>query len=216
MVAADIMTTEVVTVGPDTDVAEVARRLLANDFSAVPVIDDAGHVLGIVSEADLMRRAEGDRSHRWWLSLFADETAAFIRTHATRARDLMSCDVMSIGEGTALAEIARTLESRRIKSVAVVADDRLVGIVSRSDVLRGLASLRASDESRSAGNDAEIRRQILDLIKKHTSVPLQAISVVVDGGEVCLWGNIGTEEERQAVRVAAESVVGADKVNDYL
>jgi CBS domain-containing protein len=216
MMAADIMTTEVVAVGPDADVAEVASLLLANNISAAPVVDDEGHILGMVSEADLMRRAGGDRPRRWWLALFADETAAFTRTHGTRARDVMTGDVVSIGKDATLAEIARTLESRRIKRVAVVEDGRLAGIVSRSDVLRGLASLRASGRSQRAGSDLAIQQQIIALIKNHTSVPLQAISVVVDGGEVCLWGRTATEEQHQAVRVAAESVVGPDKVNDYL
>lgn len=163
-----------------------------------------------------MRRAEGGRGDRWWLTLFADKTAEFIRTHGTRARDVMTRDVVSIGKDATLAEIARTLERHRITRVAVVEDGRLAGIVSRSDVLRGLASLGALDRQHSAGRDLAIRQQILALIKKHTSVPLQAISVIVDGGEVCLWGNTATEEERQAIRVAAESVVGADRVNDYL
>lgn len=216
MKAADIMTKDVVTVGPDTEAAEVARLLLAYRISAAPVVSDDGDVIGMVSEADLMRRAKCGPDHRWWLALFADETAEFVRTHGTRARDLMTHEVVSIGKDTTLAEIAGILERHGIKRVPVIEDGRLVGIVSRSNVLRGLASLGAARDQRAASGDPVIEREIVELIKKHTTASLQAVSVIVDDGEVWLWGTAASEAEREAIRVAAENVVGTEKVHDNL
>ena len=216
MNALDIMTTDVVTVAPETEVSEVARLLLAHRISAVPVVDPDGHVVGMVSEADLMRRAECGASRHWWLSLFADSTAEFVRTHGTRARHVMTGEVVSIRKDATLAEIAGLLERRAVKRVPVLDNGRLVGVVSRADVLRGLASLsKAAGQPKNKSDDI-IQQQILDLIRKRTLVSVAAVSVIVDDGMVYLWGTVATEEERQAIRVAAESIVGAEKVQDNL
>jgi CBS-domain-containing membrane protein len=209
------MTTEVVTVGPETEVSEVARLLLARRISAVPVVEEGGRVVGMVGEGDLMRRAECGR--KWWLSLLADRTAEFVRTHGTRARDVMTPNVVSIGKDATLAEIARTLERHGIKRVPVIEDGRLAGIVSRSDVLRGLATLTRTGNSASVGPDDRLLQQsILDLVRRNTTVSLRAVSIIVVAGRVYLWGVTDTSEEREAVRIAAETIAGRDNVHDYL
>jgi CBS domain-containing protein len=211
------MTTEVVTVDPETEVFDVARVLLAHRISAAPVVDSGGCVLGMVSEGDLMRRAECGPGRKWWLSLVADKTAEFVRTHGTRARDVMTRDVVTIDREAALAEIVRTLEGRGTKRVPVVEDGRLLGIVSRADVLRGLATLAvAGDNIAASPNDRLLRERILDLIKRKTAVSPHAVSVIVVGRRVYLWGVTDTPEEREAVRVAAETVAGTGNVHDYL
>jgi CBS domain-containing protein len=134
----DIMTTDVVTVDPDEAVGEVAQRLLAHGISASPVVDRDGRMLGIVSDADLMRRAECGGRQSWWLALLADKTARFTRDLGTRARDVMTRDVATIDEETPIADIARILEGKRITRVPVLRNGQLVGIVSRADVLRAL------------------------------------------------------------------------------
>lgn len=216
MKAADIMTTEVVSVSPETDVSEVARLLLAQRISAVPVVDHDGHIVGMVSEADLMRRTRCDRGHHWWLSLFADDTAEFIRRHGSRAQDVMSCEIVSVSKDTTIAEIACVLETHAIKRVPVIEDGRLIGIVSRSDVLRGLASLNAGGNPGEAASDLVIRQSIIDLIKANASVSLRAVSIIVSDGVVYLWGVTETKKDREAVRVAAEAVAGPSNVHDYL
>jgi CBS-domain-containing membrane protein len=216
MKAADIMTTEVVTVGPETDVSEVTRLLLAHRISAEPVVNGTGQVMGMVSEADLMRRAKCGRSGLRWLSLFTDKTAEFVRTHGTRVRDVMTCEVVSIGKDATLSEIASLLERRAIKRAPVIENGRLVGIVGRSDVLRGLASLGTAVNAHDDACDLAIRQNILELVKQHSSASLQAVTVIVDGGKVYLWGIVESEEERNAVRVAADTVVGTGKVIDNL
>lgn len=216
MKAADIMTTEIVSVGPDTDISEVARLLLAHGVSAAPVIDGDGHILGMVSEGDLMRRAKCDLARSWWLSLFADKTTEFVRTCGTRARDVMTRRVVSINKDATLAEIARILESHRVKRVPVLEGGHLVGIVSRADILRGLASLTSVGEIGPNANDAVIRAQILDLLKKDASVSLPAVSIIVLDGVVYLWGVAETEEQQAAIRIAAETIAGTGKVRDHL
>lgn len=215
MQAKDIMTKEVIAVRPDTSVTDIAKKLLDARISAVPVVDDAGRVVGIVSEADLMRRAQQGRQRHWWLALVADSTAEFNRDLGTRARDLMTREVKSVEENTPIAEVARLLEANRIKRVPVLREGRLVGIVSRADLLRALAAVGAQATAPGTG-DYQIRAEILELIQRETTVSLHAVSVIVVNGVVYLWGIADTAAAKDAIRIAAENVVGADKVHDYL
>lgn len=216
MKAADIMTTEVVSVSPETEVSEVARLLLEHRVSAVPVTDRDGHILGMVSEGDLMRRAECGRGQSWWLSLFADKTSDFVHIYGTRARDVMTRDVVSIDKEATIAEIARVLEVHGIKRVPVLEEGRLIGIVSRADILRGLATLASSESVSANTNDHVVRQRILDLLKGKTSASLEAVSIIVVDGIAYLWGIAETQEQSEAIRTAAENVVGTGKVRDNL
>jgi len=217
MKAADIMTTEVVSVYPETEVPEIAQLLLLHRVSGAPVVDRDRHVLGIISEGDLIRRAEGPRGRSWWLSLLADKTASFVHVHGTRAQDVMSREVISIGKDVDVAEIARILEMRGIKRVPVLENGRLVGIVSRADILRGLASAAsASGAPGATADDQAVRQEILDLIKSKTAASTEAISVIVVNGLVYLWGIAESETDRDAVRIAAETIVGRARVRDHL
>src|SRR5579872_5592987 len=146
--AQDVMTSEVITVGPDTPAREIARILAENGISAVPVVDNSGAPIGIVSEGDLVARDEADRVMRrdWWLTLLAEgETMAaeFMQRLAPdgcTARDVMSAPVITVGSATDVTDIARLLATYRIKRVPVVDDGRIVGIVSRADLVRALAA----------------------------------------------------------------------------
>jgi CBS-domain-containing membrane protein len=146
MKARDVMTSEVVSVLADASTREVAQLLLQKAISAVPVVDEQNTVVGMVSEGDLIGRGEADREARrdWWLALLAEgeplnpEFLAGLRTPERSARDVMSMPVVTAGEDTGLDEIARLLTSHRIKRVPVVRDGRLVGIVSRADILRAV------------------------------------------------------------------------------
>ena len=146
MKASEIMTRDVVTVHPDTPTQQIARLLLDNGISAVPVVDDTGAPIGIVSEGDLIGRDQTDRESRrdWWLALLAEgetlnpDFLASVRTDRV-ARDVMSGPIVTINDDTDVGEIARLLQSYRIKRVPVVRDGRIVGIVSRADLLRALA-----------------------------------------------------------------------------
>lgn len=216
MRARDIMTTRVVTVEPDTAVDEIARRLLQNRISAVPVVDAHGHLVGLVSEGDLMRRSEtGTERHRsWWLTLFAlpEQTAIdYVKDHGRHASDVMTREVITVGEESSLEEIAELLEKHRIKRVPVVHDGKVVGIVSRANLLRGLVA-RGSAAGPS-GDDWQLKAAIGENLSK-AGVRTELLNVVVSGGVVHLWGVVATAEEKAAVRVAAESVPGVREVRD--
>lgn len=218
MQAADVMTQNVITVSPDSEVREIATLLLEHGISAVPVVDGEGKVLGIVSEGDLMRRVENDTSPRkssWWLKLFAGHDAAdYVKSHGRRASEIMTRDLITIGEDMPLHKISRLLEKHRIKRVPVVKEGRLVGIVSRSNLLRGF-SVAATGASVS-GDDREIREAILREVDDNTGVLVDRLNIIVSEGKVQLWGLVENQQERMAVQVAAENTPGVTLVENNL
>jgi CBS domain-containing protein len=147
MIACDVMTRDVVSVTSDTPVRKIASLLVKNRISAVPVVDRSGVPIGIVSEGDLIGRKEAEREARqdWWLTTLAEgegvnpEFLASLRLNYPTARDVMSAPGITVGEETSLAEIARLLTTHRMKRVPIVRDGRIVGIVSRADLVRALA-----------------------------------------------------------------------------
>ena len=213
MNAADVMTTNVITVAPDTSVREVARILHINRISAVPVVDENGRILGMVSEGDLIRRGRtgGDGGGSWWLSTFAAGEATTVPDWP-RARDVMTRDVYSAREDSSLEEIAAVLERHRIKRVPIERDGKLVGLVSRANLIHGLAS-QSPDRARST--NAGIRRAILDMLKR-AGVSTHLLNIVVSDGTAYLWGAVESSSENKAVRAAAESTPGVRQVSDHL
>jgi CBS domain-containing protein len=215
--AADIMVRDVITIGPEESVAQAARLMTRNDVSALPVIDADGRLIGIISEADLLRREEIDTADRrpWWLESVtpaATLAAEFAKSHGKRVADLMSENVISAGEDASLNEIAGVLELNRIKRVPIVRDNKLVGIVSRANLIQALASAvvipDAPSESRS------IREELLSRLDQHSWTNFGSRNVIVNDGEVHLWGLVGSEAERKALVALAESVPGVTKVID--
>src|SRR5690554_6234285 len=176
MLAEDIMVREVATVTEGTQVEDIARLLLERRISAVPVVSTSGEVVGIVSEGDLMRRAEikTEKQSSWWLSLLltdTDRATNYIKSHGRGAKDVMSTPVVTIDPQASLNEIAEILEKRSIKRVPVLRDGRLVGIVSRANLLRGLAAhVPAQPESVSRASDQVIRDQLLDTLRNEAGV----------------------------------------------
>ena len=217
--AKDIMNTTVVTVTPETSVADIAKVLLEHHISAVPVVDEHNRILGMVSEGDLMRRSDTETDWRpaWWLSLFrSTESVAqtFIKTHGTHAAEVMTRSVVTVSSNTPASEIARVLEKNRIKRVPVVDNEELVGIVSRGDLLRGLATHGAKIKPPSS-DDQSIREKILAELKAN-DLSFPNANIVVSDGIVHLWGAVQSDSEREALRVAAEDVDGVRGVEDHL
>ncbi len=222
MQAKDVMTPDPVTVGPDAPVEEIARVLLDKRISGVPVVDEAGRVVGIVSEGDLIRRIgeeDDDRPRRrsWWLQLFTlpeDRARAFVRAHGRRAREIMTPDPVTVRPETPVADIARLLEERGIKRVPVVdADGRLVGIVSRADLLRALAVQRSQPV---AGDDRALREAVLHAFDRAGLAHYPYVNVVVQDGVVHLWGIVASREIREALALAAGEVPGVRRVETHL
>jgi CBS-domain-containing membrane protein len=218
MNAADVMTTRVITVFQDTGVREVARILHTNRISAVPVVDAEDRILGMLSEGDLLRRVKSgpDKGGSWWLSQLADEHAQPGGPGALRgvtARDVMTREVFRVREDTPLEEVATLLEHHRIKRVPVERDGKIVGIVSRANLIHGLATRR--DGAAPTAGDAGIRGAILDALQQ-AAVPTHLLNVVVSDGTAYLWGAVDSDSEHQAVRAAAETAPGVKRVSDHL
>jgi CBS domain-containing protein len=211
----DIMTTPVISVTPETAVRDVARLLLGRHISAVPVLGIGGHLVGIVSEGDFLRRVEepGRRHGSWWLRLIADPAegvAEYVKTHGRFARDVMTRDVITVTEETTIGETAHLLETKRIKRVPVLRGGKVVGIVSRADLLRAVAARQEpGPDATSSVADETIRRQVLEEIENADWTPIYPLSVIVTNGIVQIWGVIEANRQRDALQVLAEGVPGA-------
>jgi CBS domain-containing protein len=220
MKARDVMVSPVVTVKPSAAVKEVARLLLENRISAVPVVDDEGKVVGIVSEGDLLHRSEAgtERRRSWWLvGLTGEETLAaeYVKAHARKVADVMTAKVITATPDAPLHELAALMEANAIKRVPIVKDDgRLAGIVSRANLLQAVASARPELEV--PVTDASIREELLAYLQRQAWARPWLLNVMVNGGVVDLWGIARSDPERTAVRVAAESIEGVRAVRDNL
>jgi CBS domain-containing protein len=220
MQAKDIMSSPVVTVTPDASVADVAALLLEKRISGVPVVDSAGQIAGIISEGDLLRRVETDteRHRPHWLEMLlgrSGDAGSFIKSHASRVGDVMSHDVIASYPEASLREIAELMERHGIKRVPIVDGGRLVGIVSRANLVQGLLADRSKPAAGSTGDD-QIRDKLTDLLRGQAWIDLNRINIVVSGGIVQLWGTVIDDEQRRALTVAAESIAGVRSVEDHL
>jgi len=219
LTAADVMTTTVVTVSPGTPVPEVARLFHERGISGVPVEEADGKVVGIVSEGDLIGHAGaiGEQRRSWWLRLLTGEDAMardYAKTHGRTVRDVMTHRVITVPETASLADIARLMERHGIKRVAVVREGRLVGIVSRSNLLQALAATDVSKDVNA--DDRAIRERLTAELKAQPWASMLTRNIVVEKGAVHLFGFVRSDEERRALRIAAENVPGATKVEDHL
>ena len=209
MKAADVMVRNVITVGPDACVQDVAHILLTTRISGVPVVDSNGELVGIVSEGDLMRRAEAgtDRRRPWWLAIFTGKEGLameFIREHSRKIADVMTREVITAAPDTPLWRIANLLEKNAIKRVPIVKDGKVVGIVSRANLLQALASLSKRAEVATRVDDSQIRDKVLSQLNVEPWTRPSLINVIVQDGTVELWGIVDSASEKKAVRIAAE------------
>ncbi len=220
MNAADIMTPDVITVGPDTPLDQIVTLMLDGRISGIPVVDEDA-VIGIVTEGDLLRRvelgSEPRRSHLLELLSRATPLAAeYVRSHGRKASEVMTESVITVDDTTPIAEIARILETRRIKRVPVLRDGKLVGIVSRANLLRALAT-RLQATAPSQVDDQRIRTALLTELRAHKWGAMVAqLDVTVENGVVELWGVVHSQEQKMAVRVLAENMPGVTRVEDHL
>ena len=220
MKARDVMVSPVITVKPSTSVKEVAKTFLERRISAVPVVDDQGKLIGIVSEGDLMHRSEAgtERQRSWWLlGLTGDETLAaeYVKAHARKVADVMTRHVITASPETPLHEIAALLEKNSIKRVPIVKNGQLVGIVSRANLIQAVASARKGLEI--PLSDTTIRDKLLGASERAASGRIRGLlNVTVNDGVVNLWGMTNSDAERKAIRVAAETMPGVRAVNDNL
>lgn len=218
MLAKDVMTTAILTVTPETDIGEIAQTLLNAHISAVPVIGEDGNLLGIVSEGDLIHRVESDTRRRqsWWLRLFdtpEEPAQRFLREYGRRACDVMTKDVITVSPDTSLTEIAAVLEKYHIKRVPVIEGGKLVGIVSRANLLRGIATWQRPTGVRV--EDSALRAVLLEALGV-AELPMHLVNVTVTGGEVEIWGVVDSDLQIQAARAAVEATAGVIKLTNHL
>jgi CBS domain-containing protein len=221
MKASDIMTSKVITIGPTASVRDVADLMLGSHISAVPVIDEKGRLLGIVSEGDLLRRVETatERRRSWWLELFSSNeslAAEFVKMHARKVTDVMMPNVITADPDTPISEIASILEKNKIKRVPIMRDGRVVGIVSRANLVQALASVPPEAGAQGTIDDATVRAQVEAQMNKNAWTKPWQLNVIVHDGVVELWGVVHSQIEKAAARVSAEEVPGVRYVKDNL
>ena len=220
MNASDVMVSAVITVDPNANVQEVAELMLRNRVSAVPVVGAGGKLVGIVSEGDLINRPESQTIHRksWWLEAIASkeaQAASYVKSHSRKVADVMTRDVITASPETPVAEVAALLEKKGIKRVPIMEDGKIVGIVSRANLLQGLASTREK-AIYTPPDDSSIRDNVMKGLTKEGWARPSLLNVTVHDGIVDLWGLVESQTEKDAVRVLAEVAPGVRAVNDNL
>lgn len=220
MRAKDVMSDGVMSILADATVFEAAELLVSARVSAMPVVDEQDQLVGILSEADLMRRAEiGTTPHSGWLQRLLSDDAKrardYVHSHSQRVRDVMTRNVITVDADAKLGEVAERMLEHNIKRLPVVEEGRVVGIVSRSDLLQALMSRepKAPVEQRS---DEQIRRDVTGALAKQPWSSAWPTNVLVSSGVVHLWGFVQSEVTRKAYRVAAENVAGVKSVKNHL
>jgi CBS domain-containing protein len=220
MTAAGVMQNNVLTVNSHASIADAAGTMLRNKVSGLPVIDWEGRLVGIVTEGDLLRRSEiGTERHRSrWLELLlgpGHAASEYTAENGRKVSEVMSDQVIAVVPETPLAEVVALMEQHHIKRVPVLSGERLIGIVSRADLLRALADAAAEGQV-TVADDVQIREQIQQTIDRERWSPRATIKIDVNNGIVTLSGCITDDRERIALSVLAENVPGVKKVVDEL
>ena len=216
----DVMTSPVLSVESESPISQAIQLMLEKRISGLPVLDGQGRLVGIVTEGDFLRRTETGtqrRRSRWLEFLIGPGRLAdeYTRSHGRKVIDVMTPDPVTINEQTSLEQVVQIMEKHRIKRLPVLREQKLVGIVSRANLLHALAGV-ASDIKPVTTSDEAIREQLLAELGRQSWAPAALINAIVKQGVVELWGTITDERERQAIIVAAENVPGVKGVRDHL
>ncbi|MCX5570176.1 CBS domain-containing protein [Kaistia nematophila] len=220
MLVETVMTSPVISISPSTTIAEAARLMLSHRISGLPVVSEDGALVGMVSEGDFLRRGElGTQQKRsWWLELFSGQGQAaedYVRAHGRKVGEVMTKGVFTTNREASLEEVVELMSRHGIKRLPVVDNGKLIGIVSRSDLLRALARALPGDDA-VVSDDERIREAIVAEIAKQSWGSGGLVRVTVRDGVVELTGTIFDENTRAAARVAAENVPGVKAVNDQI
>jgi CBS domain-containing protein len=212
------MTRSVISVAVGQTVLEAVRTMLQNRISGLPVVDAQGNLVGMVTEGDFLRRGEigtERRRPKWFEFLLGPGRLANEYVHASgrKVEDVMTGDAVTVTEDDSLETVVELMERRRIKRLPVLRNGKMVGIVSRANLMHALVSL-ARDAQGPAGGDSAIRERIVAAYVRQPWAP--QVNVAVKNGVAELWGTITDERERQACVVAAENAAGVKKVHDHL
>ena len=221
MKAKDVMTHCLVNIAPEASIRDAIAHMISHQVSGMPVVTADGTLVGIVTEGDFLRRAEmhTEAPRRRWLELLlgpGSDAVEYARSHGHTVGDVMSPNVVTVGKETPLIEIVRLMEEHVVKRIPVVEDDRVVGIVSRADLVSALAEFLMKPKKASPNSDESIRQMILTEMKKQPWCPVQSLGVRVRKGFVDLSGTIFDPAQRQALRVLVENVPGVKGLHDHL
>jgi CBS domain-containing protein len=222
MLAKDVMTRTVATVRPQAKVVDVASRMVADHISGMPVVDDSGRLVGIITEGDLLRRCETDteKHHGSWLDLLLGPgrlANEYVQSHGRTVRDVMTETVVAVGEETPLADVVKLMEKRHVKRVPVMHGDALVGLVSRADLVRVLAQkLKELAANEAPSDDRAIEQAIVAELNNAKWANAHNVSLSVAKGVVALEGVVFNEAIRPALIVAAENTPGVVSVLDHM
>ena len=220
MKATDVMTTRIISVEPDTTVLEAARQMLQHHISGLPVIDKAGTLVGILSEGDFLRRGEThtERKHTRWVEFLIGPgkmAAEYTHSHGKKVAEVMTDQVHTVDEDTSLEDVVEMMERHRIKRVPVIRGTRVVGIITRSNLLHAMVSL-VRRAPKTTKDDFAIRQQLTAELQNAKWAPVAMTNIVVHDGVVELWGTIFDERQREALVVASENISGVRAVKDHL
>jgi CBS domain-containing protein len=221
MKTSEIMSRQVLSIGPGAPIREAIRLMLEHRISGVPVVDGTGKLVGILTEGDLLRRGETgtERHRRPWLEFLLGPgrlAEDYVKTHGRRVEEIMTRGVVAIGPDTPVGEVVQVMESRRIKRLPVLDGEVLVGIVSRADLMGALARVLDQGEAAPSDDDAIRERVLAEFQQAAGWAPRSGVTVTVKDGVVELNGAIFEEKERAALRVAAENLPGVRAVEDRL
>jgi CBS domain-containing protein len=211
MLTKDLMISKVVTVNPGNSIWHAAQKMLDHDVSGLPVVDDSGHLAGMLTQGDLLHRIELGTGT---VPVVPEQRlGAYVKAHSWKVGDVMTANVISAEEETPIHALATLMDQHRIRRMPVVREGKLVGIISRKDLLRVIAAAR--HDTIPPGNDA-MRRAILARLGENTDLQCAHLTVAVSGGVVHLGGTVGSDAEREVARVTAESVRGVAGVCDHM
>jgi CBS domain-containing protein len=220
MKAGEVMTRRVVLVAPGASIRAAARLMLKKRISGLPVVDNAGRLVGIITDGDFLRRVETGterRRPRWFEFLLGPTPSAqeYVHSHGRKVQEVMTRNPIVITRDTPLDEVVELMERHQVKHLPVMKGRRLVGMVSRANLLHMVAS-SANYSHPSQKDDTTIRERIRDDLDQQPWSREAMVNVFVQDGTVDLWGEVAQRSDRKAVELLAENVAGVKSVRDHL
>jgi CBS domain-containing protein len=221
MRAKDIMTTDVITVPPDMPVLKIAGLMAERKVSGVPVVSPRDGIVGLISESDLLHRIElgtaGSKVR--WADLYArpDELAReFAKSHGTKAHDIMARPVVSVKDDAELNAVADTLDRHGIKRVPVMRDGKLVGIISRSDLVRAFSRFHAAKGGDVHLGSGLMHKAIIDAMREQPWLDTSYLNTTVKDGVVGVSGFVQSSAHKDAILVLINEIPGVERVEEHL
>jgi len=221
MKVSEVMTRDVIVVRPQTTVRDIAALMVQSRISGVPVVDGEGRLVGVLSETDLLHRAETgtEKRHKWWLGALIDDdqlAREYAAAHARRAEDIMTKQVVTVDPDADLAFVADLLDRRKLKRVPVVKDGRVVGIITRGDMVRALVMSQSALKAPLPRDTEELVQSINERMQQVKWLDSSLVSVSVKDGVAELTGLAASTDQRRALRVLVEDTPGVVRVDDKM